>query len=174
MHHFKYHYTGIKIWTHDLNLLITNSFNFLYHFTLMWTWLMTTHLLNKYVLSTRKEMGNLMNNNIRTNKMLYYYFPNLLFQMQNKLRSNTWFGDYMCINSSISQDLLIKSVQFWFKFVKNFQTAAITCLLLWIILVPEIKPAIPLPGPEPKPKPEPGKKTYLRYQQNIPFMLHYK
>lgn len=36
----------------------------------------------------------------------------------------------------------------------------ITWLFLWIILVPEIKPAIPLPGPEPKPKPEPGKQAY--------------
>lgn len=38
---------------------------------------------------------------------------------------------------------------------------------MWIVLVPEIKPAIPLPPPEPKPKPEPGKQAYPQYQQHI-------
>lgn len=57
---------------------------------------------------------------------------------------------------------------FFFDIVKNFKNTVITYLLLCIVLVPEIKPAIPLPGPEPKPKPEPGRQAYPQYQQHIP------
>lgn len=99
-----------------------------------------------------------MNNNIRTNKIAWLYFPNILFKMQNKLRSNTWFGDSMYINSNIFQDML--SLPNFICLYKKLQKyTVIICLLLWIILVPEIKPPIPLPAPEPKPKPEPGKQV---------------
>lgn len=57
-------------------------------------------------------------------------------------------------------------------FVKNLQSTAITWLFLWIILVPEIKPAIPLPGPEPKPKPEPGKQAYSWHVLQDPHKWH--
>lgn len=97
-----------------------------------------------------------LNNNIRTNKIPLVYFPNKLNQIP----------DLVTVFVYIPRSFKILSAQFWFDFVKSFKSTVVTSLLLWIILVPEIKPAIPLPGPPPKP--EPGKEAYPQGQQNMP------
>lgn len=51
-------------------------------------------------------MDNETKNNIRTYKMLYYVFQIFCLNCKINFRSNTWFGDYMGLNSNISQDKL--------------------------------------------------------------------